>query len=101
MLQVSQVIDGNNLTCFTSQWWKTKVKAMKHDARTDDVTMKRDEMYFVEDIRVDPIGKAGLGPVGPTIGAEYARKGWYGFALPKNSKGYELLLVPASAVEVK
>jgi hypothetical protein len=43
-------------------------------------------LYFEEDVTVDPLGKMGLGPVGPTIGAAYASAGWYGFKVPDDPR---------------
>ena len=57
-------------------------------------------MYFIEDIGVDPLGKVGSGPNDNTIGGQWARQGLYGFMLPENTKGYELMLVHGADIEL-
>ena len=52
-------------------------------------TTTRDLMFFVEDIRIDPLGHVGCGPQDvATIGGAYAKGGWYGF----ERDGYILLV---------
>lgn len=63
--------------------------------------MKKDVMYFSEDICIDPLGKLGAGPQSNTIGGSWAKMGFYGFELPENSKGYKIMLVHANDVEIK
>lgn len=62
-------------------------------ATLDKKIVKKETMYFLEDIGVDPIGKVGVGPNHNSIGGRWARQGYYGFKLPENSQGYELMLV--------
>ncbi|WAB25108.1 hypothetical protein M3_0157 [Lysinibacillus phage vB_LfM_LysYB1] len=82
----------------------TKAKAVKFNGLQqpviEDKVIKKETMYFLEDLQVDPIGKHGAGPQHNTIGGDWARKGYYGFQLPKNSKGYDLLLVHSNDVIV-
>lgn len=66
----------------------------------DSVTTRREAMYFLEDVTVDPLGRVGAGPVGVTLGAAYAAGGWYGFRLPTNPRGYSTLLVRAEHVTI-
>lgn len=60
---------------------------------TDKKVIKKEVMYFEEDIAIDPIGTFGCGPQQKTIGGQWASKGFYGFKLPENASGYTLLLV--------
>lgn len=64
----------------------------------EDKVLKKEVMYFEEDVRIDPVGKFGCGPQHNTIGGTWARKGFYGFQLPGNKSGFELLLVHASDI---
>jgi len=69
-------------------------------SKLDKKVIKRDTMYFIEDIGVDPLGKVGAGPNSNTIGGQWARQGLYGFKLPENTQGYELMLVHGADIEV-
>jgi len=41
----------------------------------------KENMFFAEDIRIDPLGNVGCGPQDEsTIGGWYAEHGYYGFA---------------------
>jgi hypothetical protein len=62
--------------------------------------MKKEVMYFEEDVAIDPIGKFGCGPQYNTIGGDWARKGFYGFKLPENKSGYEIILVHTNDIIV-
>jgi hypothetical protein len=64
----------------------------------DAKTLKEETYYFEEDVAVDPIGKFGCGPGHNTIGGDWARKGFYGFKLPKNKSGYDILLVHSTDI---
>lgn len=66
-----------------------------------DTVIKEETLYFEEDIAIDPLGKFGASPQHNTIGGDLAKKGYYGFKLPKNSKGYEVVLVHSIDVDVK
>lgn len=66
----------------------------------DKKITKEDKMYFIEDIGVDPIGKVGTGPNHNSIGGQWAREGYYGFKLPQNTQGYELMLVHDADLEI-
>jgi hypothetical protein len=68
--------------------------------KLDKKVIKRDTMYSIEDIGVDPLGKVGAGPNSNTIGGQWARQGLYGFILPENTQGYELMLVHGTDIEV-
>jgi len=67
----------------------------------DNKIIKKETMYFLEDIRVDPIGKVGEDPNHDSIVDRWARQGYYGFELPENSQGYELMLVHNSDLVVQ
>ena len=55
-------------------------------------------VYGKERVAVDPVGNLG-GPLGPhTIGAEWARSGFYGFFTPANAE-YEMVLVHLNDVK--
>jgi len=62
--------------------------------------IKEEVMYFEEDVAIDPIGKFGCGPQYNTIGGQWARKGFYGFKLPENKSGYDILLVHTNDIVI-
>jgi hypothetical protein len=82
----------------------TKVKAIKFNGlaqpQIEEKVIKEETMYFLEDIAIDPIGKVDCGPQHNTIGGDWARKGFYGFKLPANKSGYDIILVHSNEVEV-
>ena len=55
---------------------------------------KKDNLFFLEDIRIDPIGKLGPMPGGVTIGGHYAHLGYYGF----ERDGYIMLVHSAKVI---
>lgn len=75
----------------------------KKDASSsmDKKVMKDNIMYFIEDIKIDPVGMIGShkGDLS-TIDGQFARGGFYGFKLPVNKSGYETVLVHMSDVTV-
>lgn len=83
----------------------TEVRALRTGAAgavtAEEQVTKREAMFFLEDITVDPMGHVGISHLGNTIGAAYAEAGWYGFRLPRNAHGYETMLVPADKVDVR
>lgn len=56
---------------------------------------KNDNLFFLEDVAIDPLGKQGPDPNGVTIGGYYAKMGYYGFARDRWT-----LLVPMDKVIV-
>lgn len=67
----------------------------------EEVVLKAEAIYEIEEIAVDPIGNVGdVRLQDQAIGGDYARAGWYGFRLPRNDRGFRTLLVPMSSVEV-
>ena len=43
-------------------------------------TTTQDNLFFLEEVAIDPFGKVGCGPqFKKTIGGHYAKSGWYGF----------------------
>lgn len=55
---------------------------------------KHDNIFYAEDIRIDPLGHVGNGPGNVTVGSKYAEAGYYGF----ERKGY-IMIVHMSKVE--
>jgi hypothetical protein len=82
----------------------TRVNAIKFNGlaqpQIDEKVIKEQTLYFLEDIVIDPVGKIGCGPQYMTIGGDWARKGYYGFQLPKNKSGYDIILVHSSDITV-
>lgn len=66
----------------------------------DKKVTKKKELYFIEDVQVDPIGSVGIGPNDNSIGSSWASEGFYGFQLPNNNQGYDLMLVHTADLEV-
>lgn len=78
----------------------TKVRVIKegkewYGSNFVDHVCKQDNMFFTEDIRIDPVGILGPCKNGVTVGGSWAKAGWYGF----ENKGY-VMMVPASKVTV-
>lgn len=75
---------------------------------TEHVTLKRDVMYFEEDVMIDPLGRMGVNADGSsigtlsdrTVGGAYQSRGYYGFKLPKNRKGYQGIFIHTSNLEI-
>lgn len=61
-------------------------------------TIKKDVVYSLGDVQVDPVGKLGNHKESVSLGGQFARDGFYGFKLPKNDKNYETMLVHMSDV---
>lgn len=78
----------------------TEIQVMKLDGSVEAKTMKRDELYEIEDVVIDPLGHVGQGPQDKSIGGEYARGGFYGFNLPANRAGYMVLITKVENVRV-
>lgn len=49
---------------------------------------KRDAQYFFDDLVIDP-----LNPKGSIAERHFAVQGFFGFQLPPNKRGYDLLIV--------
>ena len=64
---------------------------------TEPKTMKRDMLFELEDVTIDPLHPEQLGV--RTIGNCYARAGWYGFRLHKCGK-YRTLLAHSRVVRI-
>lgn len=82
-----------------------KAQAVKFNGlqnpKIESKVIKKEVMYFEEDVAIDPIGKFGCGPqYSKTIGGDWARKGFYGFKLPNNKSGWDIMLVHANDIEV-
>lgn len=69
------------------------VKANKGGTTFYQKTTNKQSTYSIEDIIVDPMGRVGIGPDKDHPYAAWARDGFYGFRLPKNKRGYEMMLV--------
>ena len=64
-------------------------------------TIKKETMYFEEDVVIDPVGKFGVGPQHQaTIGGKFAKQGYYGFKIPNNKEGWDTLLVHVNNIIV-
>ena len=67
----------------------------------EEKTTNKEKMFFIEDVRIDPLGHVGCGPQNTkVIGGAYAEAGYYGFQLPKNSEDYDVMIVHMEDVEV-
>jgi len=77
----------------------------------EDQRTTEDQMFFAEDIEIDPLGHVNLGPQHDhVVGGAWAKAGWYGFLLrPQDQRGrprqiadaktHPVMMVPFSAVE--
>ena len=48
-------------------------------ANIETIITKADQLFFTEDIVVDPLGHVGTGPDSVTVGGLYAQQGFYAF----------------------
>lgn len=83
----------------------TEVLAVNYDKNALSTivkkVIKKDIMYFRDDIQIDPVGEIGSNRDDlSTIGGQFARDGFYGVSLPKNKTGYKTMLVHMSDVYV-
>lgn len=58
---------------------------------TDQKVIKKQVLYTELDVKADPTGN--LGDKSFPTAESFASEGFYGFQLPKNSKGYEMMYV--------
>lgn len=63
--------------------------------------IKRESLYFLEDVQVDPAGSVGVGPAHHSLGGSWAAEGFYGFSLPVNDQGYDLMLVHSKDLSIQ
>ena len=66
-------------------------------------TTTKDLMFFLEDLRIDPLGAGrtlACAPGDVTIGGAWARAGFYGFAVTDPTHRYAMILVSHQYVKV-
>lgn len=84
-----------------------RVKVVKWDRNSFpqiyERNTKRFSVYDIEDLAVDPTGvsrhHASIPQHTTTVGGDWAAKGYYGFRLPKNAAGWDIMLVSPQDVE--
>ena len=67
----------------------TKVKLIKTNTEWYtynfvDHTLKHDQSFFLEDVRIDPVGRVANCRGNVTVGSAWAEAGFYGFQCPAN-----------------
>jgi hypothetical protein len=76
---------------------KVIAKGKEWDSRNfEDQTTTEEQVFFLEDMRIDPLGIHGPPLKGVTVGSAWADAGWYGFELENG----DTMMVPGDLVEV-
>ena len=80
---------------------KTEVKVIAKNTEWYSYNFKpftttKENMFFLEDVRIDPLGNVACGPQDrSTVGGSWAKAGYYGF---ESKETGHVLMVHASAV---
>lgn len=70
-------------------------KRVGNEIEVEPKILKKDTMYFLEDLVLDP-----LNPTGNEDEKHYTDRGFYGFRLPNNPQGYTVLICHNKYIQI-